>query len=400
MVFKIILSSLIFALFTSCAPTTKVDTDNEHIIGNRLENVAAMKSTDGSEKNKIAIFDETIKKVHEFDLDTMKCTRTFKVLQPDEKHYVVNDPNGNYIVDFSTKHISIFDKNSNIQDDVVKFIGKPVSAAFRPELGLLVMYDDLRNVSILKMLPDGHVVQAETFGSVVGDEESISSGDLLEDGRLVLALSDNSLVIVDVQQSLNQGQFVYTKQVTTLNKISWISPVPNKNNVILVKADDQAALYNINSASIVASMNVNVIEKYSKSSYPHMIDRVDPKTARLIYTDGVSIKSVTLQNQMTAIANSDLDMNDQTWTSVELLTYTGFSLFNDVNQVREKRFLKRFKLPNMLAVQSKALPDKTQIKLGRDYFFALYPSELGYAEKTSVVDDASFVIKQFNLKEF
>lgn len=376
------------------------DTTNENILGNKLENVSPMKAADGSEKKIITIFDETIRKVHEFDLTTMTCPRSFAVLNPNEKHYVLNDQNGNYIIDFSSKHLSVFDRNSNAQHQPIEFVGKPVSAAFRPELGLLIMYDDLKNVGVLKLLPDGHVAQAQTFGSIVEGEDAIAAGDLLEDGRLVLSLSDNSLVIIDIQQSLAQGHFVFTKQATSLTKISWLAPVPNKPNLVFMKADNQAVLYNLSTASVVATLPVDMVIKLSKSSAPHMIDRKDANTARLVYTDGVSIKAITLYNQTAAILSSELDLAGQTWTSVELSSYTGFSLFNDANQVREQRLLKRFRLPDMLALQSKTLPNEAQIKLGSDYFFALYPSELGYAEKTSILEDSTLVLKQFNLKKF
>lgn len=397
--FKLSVTVLSFAFLNGCA-VKKTDTANENILGNKLESIAPTKSADGTQKNTIVLFDETIQQIHEFDLSSLRRTRGFKVLNPAEKHFVLNDPEGRYIVDFSLKHISIFDKNSNAQHNPIQFLGRPVSSAFRPDLGLLIMYDDLKNIGILKLLPDGHVVQSGLFGSVVLDDKSISAGDLMGDGSLVLSLSDDSIIIVDVQQSLTQKQLVFTQQATTLSNISWIAPVSNSPNRIFMKTSTQAVLYDLPSASIVSQMAISDIEKLSKSKDPHMIDRVDSSTARLVYTDGISIKAVTLYKQTATILGSDLDLSAKTWTSVELNSDRGFFLFNDINRVREKRYIKRYQVPGMLALQSLVLPDEAQIKLGADYFFALYPSELGYAEKTQIQEGTTQILKQFNLIQF
>jgi hypothetical protein len=384
--------------------TKIVDTENEHLVGARLEAIAPLKASDGNQKNKIVIFDETIHKIHEFDLFQMKCTRSLDVLFPTLKHFVLNDEEGNYIVDFTEKSLSVFDKNSNRQSDAISFVGKPVSAAFRPDLGYLVMYDDLKNISLLKILPDGHIAKARVFGALANGVSTISAGDLTDDGRLVLGLSDNSILIVDIEASLNQPSnnsfLVSSAQATNLSAISWLGQVPNKPGLFFLKADGQVALYNINTGSVLQTLSVGLVSKYSKSGSPHMIDYFGDAQNRLIYTDGNSIKTILLYMDRMDILSSDVDLTLNAWTTISLPSYTGDYIFGDVDANKKFRNLKKFQLSSMMAIQSKPLPDNTQIKIGNDFIFALFPSELGYAEKISILNQNTTSIKQFNLKSF
>jgi hypothetical protein len=143
---KIQESILLFAvatLFFSCGQGNKSGDDGDHMIGQKLESIAPLRASDGEQKQKVSLYDPVVKKIHQFDLNQMGVLRTLAVLNPDEKHFVLDSGTSNYIVDLSEKHISIFDKNSNPQHEPIQFLGVPKSAAFRPDLGWLVTYDDL-----------------------------------------------------------------------------------------------------------------------------------------------------------------------------------------------------------------------------------------------------------------
>ena len=233
-------------LFAGCGPATKGDKDNEYLIGNKLQNVAPIKASDGTQKSVVALFDEKLQKIHQFDVAKMVCKRTVPVFNPNEKHFVLESETGSYIVDFSEKHLSIFDKNSNRNDETLHFAGKPVSAAFRPDRGILVMYDDLRSVGMMKLSPEGFVEKAHVYGSKVTGGFTISSADINENGQLIMALTDNSIVVADVDTILNSSNWpTMVPQPTMLNKISWIAPIPKMPNRIFIKSQDSVALYDL-----------------------------------------------------------------------------------------------------------------------------------------------------------
>jgi hypothetical protein len=375
--------------------------NDENLIGSKLESISSLRGSSGNDSSNVVLFDPVIKKLHQFNLDQMNVIRTLGVLNADQPHYVLHDIAGNYIVDLSLKHISIFDKNSNPQHNPIQFFGKPISAAFRPDLGLLVMYDDLQTAGVIKMDSNGVVQKAAMFGSIVSNDQTIATGELLEDGNLVLGLSDQSIAEIDIAQSLAQDKWVSQIHATGLTEIVWIAPVPTKPRILLIKSKQQVSLYDLNSKAVISSIAVaGSIEKYSKVFNPHVLERIDSRTLKLIYTDGVAIKTRVMNRQYKTILSSDLDLTKNTWSFVEANLNALDPQINNTNIYKYKREIVRYRVSDMVALQSKFIPDRAEVKLANDYFFCLFPSDLGYATKNSVLTDSVNTMKNFNVKNF
>jgi hypothetical protein len=374
---------------------------DENLIGSKLESISSLRGSSGNDSSNVVLFDPVIKKLHQFNLDQMNVVRTLDVLNADQPHYVLHDNAGNYILDLSLKHISVFDKNSNPQHNPIQFFGKPISAAFRPDLGLLVMYDDLQTAGVVKMDSNGVVQKAAVFGSIVSNDQTIATGDLLEDGNLVLGLSDQSIAEIDITQSLAQDKWVSQIHASGLTDIVWIAPVPTKPRLLLIKSKLQVSLYDLDSTSVISSLAVTgSIEKYSKVFNPHVLERIDSRTLKLIYTDGITIKTRLMNRQYKTILSSDLDLAKNIWTFVEANLYSLDPQINNTNIYKYKREIVRYRVSDMVALQSKFIPDRAEVKLANDYFFCLFPSDLGYATKNSVLTDSVSTMKNFNVKNF
>lgn len=403
--FKILLL-LAGSVLSACGAVKSDNAADENVIGQRLDSVTPLRSSDGTQKNTVAVYDPVIKKVHQFDLTDMSLQRTLAVLNVTEKHYVLESDGSRYLVDLSLKHISIFDENGNAQHNPIFLQGKPVSAAFRPDLGWLVVYDDLQSVGVIKLSPSGEVLQARVFGAVVDGARSIVSGDLQDDGSLVLGLSDSSIAIVDLQASMNSSpqRWVTTVYATTLKKINWIAPVPHRVGRLLIKTTDQVLLYDLSTQTVIQDLSVdsNQVVKLSKSLDPHVVVSDSTTSMKLIYSDGNTLqgRSFTLRGYVNSVLNSDLDLQNDNWTYVYLKNSTGYSWFNDLNQKTDDRQLVRYRLSDQLALQNKPVVNQAQLKLTHNFMFALYPSVLGYAKKISIMDDSETSISKFNLKKY
>ncbi len=230
---------------------------------------------------------------------------------------------------------------------------------------------------------------------------TIATGDLLEDGNLVLGLSDQSIAEIDVTQSLAQDKWVSQIQSTGLTEIVWIAPVPTKPRLLFIKSKLQVSLYDLDSKSVISSIAITgSIEKYSKVFDPHILERIDSRTLKLIYTDGLTIKTRLMSRQYKTILSSDLDLGKNTWTLVEANYYSFDPQINNTNIYKYKREIVRYRVSDMVALQSKYVPDRAEVKLANDYFFCLFPSDLGFATRNSVLTDSVSTIKNFNVKNF
>jgi hypothetical protein len=378
---------------------------DDYMIGSKLENISSLNRVDGEQNSKVVLFDETTRRIRQFDLNAAKYERGLKVRSPDEDHYLLFHQEGRYVVDLTKKHLTIFNKKGEANDDPIHFEGHPRSAAFRPELGYLVIYDDLQSVGILKLGLDGQVEKTLVLGSAFGIDTTIAAGDLLADGRLVLSLSDDSIVLVDVEQTLNTGEWVSSKFASGVSDISWVAPVNGNDNQIFIKGVSKLALLDLTTHAILSEVSLNhyEVEKVSKLSDAHVILRsysnggLQP-VIKIAYPQAGTIRTKTLYSQGRQLLSSHLNLAKNLWTYVDSDYYKP-NWYNDVNQSKEHRVLKRYRVSDMLAISTKDIPEKAQLQLALDYFFALFPSEYGYAVRYEIDSDAKVELKMFNAKD-
>lgn len=391
-----VLPALAVAL-SACTPSLTVNPD-ENNIGEVLGTVTALIAPGGAETNEVAIFDETTRKIHRFDLAAMTHKNSLSVVNPGEKHYVIGDSQGRFVVDLTLKHLTIFDRDGCAQNDPIKMFGKPRSAAFREALGLLVVYDDLMNVGIVKMNALGQVEKTWVGGPVIEDA-TIAAGDVDEAGRLVLVMNDGVVVIVDVEQTIAQDKWVFSKFPSTLTELNWLAPLKGDGGRrVLVRSRSTIAIIDLVDQNVAAQLGVSdeTAVKLSKSGDPHIVLQGANSEIRLVYAESAALKSRTLFKQTPYLMSSHLDVAGDTWTSVET-TYQPTLLWNDVNEYREARALKKYRLSDLRALQYKAVVGKAQIRLATSYVFALFPSELGYAVRYNIMDEGTSELRAFNL---
>ncbi|MCB0366297.1 MAG: hypothetical protein H6624_16440 [Bdellovibrionaceae bacterium] len=400
---KLILSLSLTVLCTACTGGGPKAEDEENIIGNKLEIISDLSGRTGGTSQMVAIFDDTTRKIHQFDLQAMAHKRSVDVLNPEAEHFVLYHEQGDYIVDLTLKHISVYDKNGAPQHNPVTFQGKPLSAAFRPDLGFMVIYDDLMSVSILKMNNEGQVVSSWVSGPILENDNSIVSGDINDAGQLVLALSDDSLAVVDLEQTLTDRKWTFVSMATPMNRMRWLAPVPGKPDQVLVRAQTRVALFDLNTQTVLSEMAIDPdevrVRKYSRHLDPHIILNKEyrGKEATLIYVADNEVKSRAIFHTNSNFMLSRLSLADDSWTYVTVdREYPAWN--NTLNEVRETRSLRRYGFSSMLAQQQKSLPDKARLKLAPDYVFALFPSELGYAVRYGVDSDEKRELKLFNLR--
>ncbi len=376
--------------------------DDEFLVGDKLRTFTNLKASTGSSSESIAMFDETLKKIHQFDTTNMTKVRTLKVEYPNDKHFVLYDPNGNYIIDLTQKGITIFDRHNKPNVDPIRMPSQPKSAAFSPEQGLLIVYDDLMNVGFIKLNAKGIVLDSLMLGSLVGSD-SIAAGDLLENGILALSLSDGSLAQVNVADTLDQNQWVFTKAATAFSSISWVAAVHGQPQKVLIKYTSGVALMNLTTGATIQKRDLDSHEEFRKLSKAVDAHAVvaDDKNFTLIYTDGTALKTRKLYNQSYYIMNSQLDLSKDSWFFVGGSESYAYDIWDgDINVVKKNRKLYRFGVSSMLAQEAIALPNNTQVLMAQDYFFSLYPSELGYAYKQDYLTQKKRVMKGFNIDQF
>jgi len=401
----------------SCTPPKINATDDDYKIGDLLAKMSSLSKADGTEKNVIGIYDETVQKIHIFDLKNHQHINTLDS-NPSavsaKEHFVLYDDQGNYVVDITTKGFAIINKNNQSNKNALKLMGKPISAAFRSDLGYLVLYDDAGSIGIFKLDSQGNISKQYLLGNRVDSAfgaPTIAAGDLLDNGNLVASLSDGRLAVIDLEQTLNQRKWVYSVKSTNLTKAQWIARVPNNANQVLFRISAETTgsiehkiyLYDLATESVLNQLSISgYVEKSSRSSQPHfLISSADRKEISLIYPEAGQLQLITQFRHNLSIAknivNSQLDLKTNVFSFIEVQTRAGYYDENlTYNSITENRAYKKFRLPDMLLLNTFKIPNGTTMEMSEDFILALFPHRLGYAISYATDESSQHEFKFFN----
>ncbi|WP_413288647.1 hypothetical protein [Bdellovibrio sp. HCB337] len=397
-------------IFTSglvaCGPGLSHDSEDNYNIGNPTKSVASLNTPDEGESQSLVLFDKTVRRIHHFDVTNMKHIRSFGVRNPQDDHFVLYGNNGNYIIDLSLKELTIFDKFDQAQHSPIKFQGTPRSAAFLPSKGLVVIYDDLMSVGMMKLGNTGTVLNKWVGGASVAGFSTISAGDLNADGKLILGLNNGSIVVVnDLEKCMDDKSWGNLDPfITGLGDIKWLAPLPQQPNQILVRTQSQIVLLDIVARTQLASYPYSSgdrVMKLSKFNDPHVIIQSGNKI-RVIYAENSQIKErvyipQTQAHEVYYILSSNLDLAKDSWSFVDSTEPIQY-FFNDVNATQKERRFARYRFSDFLSEENEKVANNTQVELGQGFIFSLYPSELGYAVRMDVDSKKKSELKLFNLK--
>lgn len=382
------------------------DDDRDNLVGNLTKDVAALTTPDEGQAQSLVLFDKTVRRIHQFDLTAMSHVRSFGVRNPDIPHYVLYGNNGNYIVDLSEKGLSIFNRHDQATHNPIPFQGKPISAAFLPSKGLVIVYDDLMTVGMLKLDNNGDVVKKWRGGAAIANGNTIAAGDLNSSGQLILALSDGSVVVTNPEASMDAQNWVKDDPnpiVTGLTDIRWLAPLPKTPTQVMIRSSGKLSLLDLTTRTIISSYDIkDSVVKVSKFNDPHVVMK-NGTQIKVAYVESsqISVKTFYLsvgKFEMNTLLSSNLDLTKNTWSFVDTTDYLDYFYFNDLDASKKNRRFVRYDFAQVVATHKMNVANDTQVEIANDFIFALFPRALGYAVRYDVDTERQSELARFNLK--
>lgn len=403
--FFVLISSL---YLMACTPSHPIDHEGENAIGEKLQTMSTLKRQDGTQLDDVVFFDETVRKIHHFNVTDMSYVKSISVKNPSDKHYVLFEEHGNFIADISAKNASFYNKTGRVQRSPFTFQGTPVSAAFRSDIKTLVIYDDLMTVGILKFDADGNITKSWMGGPDLKDNVSLSAGDLNEAGQMIVTLSDGTLAVVDVDQTLAQQKWIVSSEFATgLKDLSWIAPITGHPEQAFVRSASALTLFDLITKTAISTLDLSKysVEKYSKSGDGHLLlRRIDASTAasdqelHIAYVQNNQVLEKVLFKQSQRLLSSQLDLKNNTWGYVAAFDPSRINYYNEIDQIKKGRKLRIYRFSDKVAIENRDLDDGAQIHVANNYYFALKASEVGYAIRYDLFADTKAELKYFNLR--
>jgi len=366
---------------------------NDGIIGERLSDSTPLYNAYGIESNRIFLVDTPTNRILNVNIDSMTIENSFALSKPKNKHTLANSPSGSYVIEFSTKHLEVIRADGSREERPFAFQGTPVSAAYNPKKGILAMQDDLQSIGLLVLAENGKILQSFLGGPLINKSKSLLAGDIDSNGRLVLAASDKSITIVDVEASINASQWKSESFDTDIADIKWLAPDSYKENLSLVVATDSIAVVDLQTKSVTDKLplsenSLQVIGK-SKLVKPHVVV-VNSKTglANIYYigTDGkFETHEVSAPAPAAGIGEYTTSYLDQTFTELSIL----------YSRLDSHRIIKS-RLSDNLVVLDKTVAAKGDARLGPKSLFVNKKSQFGYLQAFELKSEGVKELKGFN----
>jgi hypothetical protein len=391
-------------LLSGCGKATYDSSTNSNIIGSTLEAISQGYGENGETQTDLIIFDETTRYIHHFDTSNMQLKNSTVAEIPAGQHFIFYFKTQDYIFDLSDSHLSILNSARQRITHSLQFHGIPVSVAAQEQLGLFVLYDDLKSTAILKLDAFGHVEKSWTGGPLLSNGESVLAGELNSNGKLVLALTGGIIAIVDVEQSLLQQKWIFTQFTPGIGDIHWLAPIPNQPDLFLMQSSTDVDLINIATTTLIDHISLSgyFLKQLSKSAVPHLIVKDSSNQTSLIFVENnaISIKNI-VGYYPDKLVYSGLDSSQTYWTLVENTAnsddyFSGYH-YNNVDYDKRNRKLKKIRFSDMLVMQNLSLANHTQIRVLKDAIFSLYPSQMGFASIFDLNTSQQKESKYFNM---
>ncbi|MBP9708441.1 MAG: hypothetical protein KBD78_12425 [Oligoflexales bacterium] len=378
------INSILFLLIISCS--TKEEIEKSGYIGETLE-PTSFQFKDDVNADAAFFVDDPSSRILELKLADMSISKSFALSNAGNEHTLASGPDGSYVIDFSTKHLEIIKTDGTRSEQFLDFQGTPVSAAFDASLGIMVMLDDIYSVGLLMLSETGDLRKSWLGGSLIAAGKSLRAGDIDSKGNLLLSTSDDSIAIVNIEESIDAKEWVSESFATDLENIYWIAPDSDLDGLSLLLSKESLAIFNSNSGSISeqkelpsATMRVSI---NSKNGKPHVITTDKNGTTIQLHfiNSGGSLDTVNIPP-----SGIDLFPISDSYLDKDLSTFTYFrTLFDGEYEIS------KFRLSDNLALFYKVIDSAGKASLTPNHLFINKEAPLGYLQ---VLDFESSLLKE------
>ncbi|RYZ82932.1 MAG: hypothetical protein EOP04_21025, partial [Proteobacteria bacterium] len=247
------------------------DDHGKHIIGSPINQInprAFQLFEEGSEQRfysfdnygKRMIFIDPVRKNVEFSADLGERGLGQAWLAANENLY-----------SFHIKGGSVFVVKSGAIEpvEVIKVAGSIRSYAADEKEGYYAFVDEFFSMALLKVGADGNVLSQWTGGSIINGVSNVVAGEMLAGGKLALLTDQQSILIVDINQTLVNQAWVYEEIPGGFKSPSWLGKVDGRNDRVLVLDEDSLDLIDLANRVVVASESIKNVS-VSKGGRDHV----------------------------------------------------------------------------------------------------------------------------------
>jgi hypothetical protein len=330
-------------------------------IGNTLLSYSSNLSNQRNESNYFYNLDETTKKMSLFQKEPFQFVKTLDLDPSFGAKSLFASRDARYALIVGDMTYGIWHEDGRFEWEPVPISGELQSVSY------MVMQGSFRSIVFIQFTEDGSIEKSRVMGPML-DSERILSGTLIPGGFLLAGTSEGRLLKVDVESLFSSGEWVYEEiSVFEEQTIKWVAHDGRTGGEghLWIYAGDELRVMDAQTHAVEETFDLKEFQVigFSSLNIPHMIlksnDRESANTVVLYASSSSGIHKIELDIVTDGASIVDSDG--------EYLILT--------NQFR------RIRLKDGLVTDSKSIPESVRIVYDDDYYFRIYDSPLGMAEK-------------------
>ncbi|MBM4252148.1 MAG: hypothetical protein FJ146_09275 [Deltaproteobacteria bacterium] len=337
-------------------------------------------------------YDSYVKRINRISSNATTVQQSSQLSVPAQTDSWFAGPEGKVFFTIDDKALSTLNTESGVSTPVKTFAGRVISVAADATQGYYAFVDQYFAVTLLTMGQNGSVESQWTGGPLLGDGVTISAGDILPGGKLLIAGPGGALALVDIRESITKNSWQFQKiQLTDSTGLNFVAPVVGRSDRAIVGSTKSMSLLNVDSGAVLDNEVIGLYASSQKTGRVHVryLDSATDKWKFITAGDGDSFARFELPN-------SD---------NLKLATYVEQTYLTDknLNAVMKalpgiSRRVFTVRLSDALVERSIDIGNETTIGLGDDEFSAMEPSALGVLSIYNLRTGVAKSFKGYNRK--
>jgi hypothetical protein len=298
-------------------------------------------------------------------------------------------PQAGFFFDVEGKSLYRQIRGSSVRENIFSLAGTIMSVASSTDTGLYAFVDEYFSIGMTKIDETGNIMGSWIGGPVFAEGLGVVAGEMLDDGTLLLAAENGSLVKADVNESIRTQSWKYTVLNLIFDHPFWLGNIEGRSDRALIFDNKGLHLVNLANETIIQTMPTPQKDLvYTSKRGDDHIAFYDAATDKVNFITAVTGESFTVTTPKIPLQ----DLNGTVSGGIrQSFCKDGHMVFATTN-----RKVIKVALADSRVVQSIALPKEALLGLSLDFIAAMYDSPLGYVELIRLSDEHTEIVKGFN----
>jgi len=347
------------------------------------------------DKNVINV-DQSGRFLMHFQTEPFAHMKTLSLPFNNHNQKIVSGLQAQYHISISEDNYAIIKQDNTQHINPIELISRIESIAFDPNEQLVVLTDEFQSMALLSLSEEGEVINSWKAGSLFPDKQYATAGTMASDGRLVVALGEKTIAVVDLKETIINKQWIFDSfEIIEASGIRWLATASNIENTILVESGNVIYSVDISAQMVVDQFildeSIQIINKYYDYN-PHYIMQGAISTPgyfiSVLYIDDNG--KFSLKNLKIGVTNSLLSEDlifkkniiQQSWLDDDRLTLV-IDTSHYLNFYQSSLEVYRFRLSDNLALDKSLVNNQAALIVTPNYLISVYDSPLGKATRQS-----------------